>query len=118
MYMAAPERAPRVKPTPKNRCLEHPDAALIRRTTTECSVCHQEVAPERAVRVPAGTPPEETEHNAALAFDADDQNTPGVISESDPTSPAPSDPTVSLSHPRFFLESPAIADRRRARREL
>ena len=115
MYMAAPKLTPRAKPKPKDRCADHPDADLIRRTTTECSVCHVEVAPERAVWVPAGTPPEETEHNAAIDF-ADDQNTPAVtsenappvISEIRPSTLLPSAPTSLLSHPRCVLESRLI----------
>ena len=115
MYMAAPKLTPRAKPKPKDRCADHPDADLIRRTTTECSVCHVEVAPERAVWVPAGTPPEQTEHNAAIDFDGQNtpavtsENAPQVISEHRPSAPPSSAPTSPLSHRRLFLESSLIS---------
>jgi len=106
LRMAAPPKKHRAKPAPKHRCMDHPDADLFRRTTTECSVCRQEVAEERVVRVPAGTPPEVTEHNAALAFA--DQNAPQVISETRSVDTS-SSPTSLLSHRGLFLDSTPIA---------
>jgi len=105
LYMAAPPARVKAKPKPKNRCLDHPDDDLIRRITTECSVCHKPVAPERASWVPAGTPPEITEHTATIAFDGQNtpevtsENAPQVISEHDSCTLPSSPPTLTITAP-------------------
>ncbi len=72
-FLLLPPKPPAAKAPakPQPHCAEHPDADLIRRTTTECSVCHEEVKPERASRHKVTDP--------AL-------NAPEVISESETTS--------------------------------
>lgn len=120
LYMAAPTPKPRVKRAPTYRCADHPDADIIRRTTNECSVCHEEVAPERVSRHAAGTPPDVQEQEARNVFwldaESEPQNAPEVIPEEPLVNTSPSSaPSTLLSHRRLFLNSsverPAPFDR-------
>ncbi len=96
-YLLLPPRvAPKPKPRPKAHCPEHPDADIFRRTVTECSVCGEEVQPEKVSRHKVGDP--------AL-------NEPEVISETatveSPPSPAPHD---LLPHLGCVQDEPAWLD--------
>jgi hypothetical protein len=96
--------------------MDHPDADLIRRSTTECSICHQPVGDERASWVAAGTTvaADTTERTAELPFIATtNQNTPPVISENAPQVISerhrredcrPLTPHVSLTTPQVISE--------------
>jgi hypothetical protein len=96
--MAATDRAPRKKPTPRNRCLSHPDADIITRIADECSVCQQQIGPVRDRRRVAGTEPTDTPtttQTAPLIL-----NTPEVVSESTPPVVTTiTAPTVSITTP-------------------
>ncbi|MDP9362939.1 MAG: DUF3854 domain-containing protein [Chloroflexota bacterium] len=97
-YLLLPARvAPKPKPRPKAHCPEHPDADIFRRTITECSVCHEEVQPEKVSRHKVGDP--------AL-------NEPEVRSETTPVESAPSPgPHDLLPHLGLFQDEPAwLAD--------
>ncbi len=89
----APRVAPKPTPKPKAHCKEHPDADIIRRTTTTCSVCREEVQPERVSQHKVGDP--------AL-------NAPEVISETAPRECPPSPgPYDLLSHLGLLQNEPA-----------
>ncbi len=98
-FLTLPPKPPAAKapPKPGTHCKKHPDADIIRRTTTECAVCHKEVKPERVsqhkVSDPALTEPE-------------------VISEETPVESCPSPgPHDLLPHQRFVQDEPAwLAD--------
>lgn len=109
----APEVQPKAKRRPTNRCSDHPEADIIRRTTSECSVCHQEVAPERISRHRAGTPVEESHPTDTLPTTPRPMflNTPEVISETTPpeeTSPSP--PRLSITTPAVHSDIHATLD--------
>ncbi|MDP9359537.1 MAG: DUF3854 domain-containing protein [Chloroflexota bacterium] len=98
-----PRVAPKPKPRPKAHCPEHPDADIFRRTITECSVCGEEVQPERVSRHKVGDP--------AL-------NEPEVRSETTPVesdpSPGPHDLLPHLGciqdEPAWLAEAPEPED--------
>ncbi len=106
VLLAATDRVPRKKPTPRNRCLAHPDADVITRIQDECSVCHHQIGTVRDRRRTAGTEPTEaptTTHTAPMTLNTPEvlsQNTPEVLSEFTPLGVVPlSAPTASITTP-------------------
>jgi hypothetical protein len=132
MLMAATDRVPRKKPTPRNRCIAHPDADVITRIADECSVCHHQIGTVRDRRRTAGAEPTDTPtttQTAPMILNTPlvvSQNTPEVLSESTPllvttltaptlTTTAPGvlsgiapTPANAVSYPRF---APTPVDR-------
>ncbi len=93
-FLTLPPRvAPKPTPKPKPHCVEHPDADLIRRTTTECAVCLKEVQPERV-----------SQHKASDPV----LNEPEVLSETRPVESPPSPgPHDLLPHLGLLQNEPA-----------
>ncbi|MDP9355990.1 MAG: hypothetical protein M3R02_12060 [Chloroflexota bacterium] len=105
-YLLLPARvAPKPKPRPKAHCPEHPDADIFRRTITECSVCGEEVQPEKVSRHKVGDPALNEVGDPAL-------NEPEVISETAAVESSPSPgPHDLLPHLGLFQDEPAwLAD--------
>jgi len=105
VLLAATDRMPRKKPTPRNRCVAHPDADVITRIADECSVCHHQIGPVRDRRRTAGTEPTDTPtttQTAPLILNTPEvisQNTPEVRSEIHPFVTTLTAPTVSITTP-------------------
>ncbi len=97
-FLTLPVRtAPKPPPRPKPHCPDHPEADIFRRTITACSICGEEVQPEKVSRHHVGDP---------------GLNAPEVRSETAPVLSAPTPgPHDLLPHLGCVQDEPAwLAD--------